>query len=320
MAIQYSSYDCPICSKSLKEGEIVVCPECGAPYHRDCYLKEGHCIFPDLHQSGGEWTPPVKEEPQAEAERFDGMASLRCPRCGTVNPPYGLFCQVCGTELNKKAEDIQPEKGFNTYQQPPFMGANIPLNPYTTPFGGVAPDEEIDGVPAKELAIFVGRNSHYYLPKFKALASTKAKTVNWASFFFTGGHFIYRKMYWQGILIELINLVLSLPYLYMLYLTMSTTPEFTSTVDTTNLTNINFICNLLVLALRLLCGFFGNTLYKSHVYSKIKKIKEKGLPEEEYLQTLVKKGSVAIKLMTGLLIGYAAVNIIAMYLVIMFGA
>ena len=33
------------CGKPLTlQDDIVVCPDCGAPYHRDCYEKLGRCI------------------------------------------------------------------------------------------------------------------------------------------------------------------------------------------------------------------------------------------------------------------------------------
>ena len=36
---------CFSCGEVFKDGDdIVVCPECGTPYHRECYLKEGKCI------------------------------------------------------------------------------------------------------------------------------------------------------------------------------------------------------------------------------------------------------------------------------------
>ena len=40
-------YGCPCegCGKPLTlQDDIVVCPDCGAPYHRVCYEKLGQCI------------------------------------------------------------------------------------------------------------------------------------------------------------------------------------------------------------------------------------------------------------------------------------
>ena len=44
--MDYTGIKCPVCEKTFtKQDDVVVCPECGAPYHRECYQKEGHCIF-----------------------------------------------------------------------------------------------------------------------------------------------------------------------------------------------------------------------------------------------------------------------------------
>ena len=45
-------YGCPCegCGKPLTlQDDIVVCPDCGAPYHRDCYEKLGRCIHAPAH-------------------------------------------------------------------------------------------------------------------------------------------------------------------------------------------------------------------------------------------------------------------------------
>lgn len=46
----YTGIKCPVCDKPFQPGDdIVVCPQCGAPYHRECYQQEGKCKFDDLH-------------------------------------------------------------------------------------------------------------------------------------------------------------------------------------------------------------------------------------------------------------------------------
>ena len=56
-------YGCPCegCGKPLTlQDDIVVCPDCGAPYHRDCYEKLGRCIHSPAHAAGYEWKFPLE--------------------------------------------------------------------------------------------------------------------------------------------------------------------------------------------------------------------------------------------------------------------
>ncbi|MDE6709797.1 MAG: hypothetical protein K2J76_04850, partial [Oscillospiraceae bacterium] len=54
----YIGTRCMVCSeKFTEEDDIVVCPECGTPYHKECYKKEGSCVNTVLHESGGAWKP-----------------------------------------------------------------------------------------------------------------------------------------------------------------------------------------------------------------------------------------------------------------------
>ena len=58
-------YGCPCegCGRPLAlTDDIVVCPDCGAPYHRECYEKLGRCIHTPAHGAGYEWTFPYKDD------------------------------------------------------------------------------------------------------------------------------------------------------------------------------------------------------------------------------------------------------------------
>ena len=73
--MDYKGCKCASCHKVLKEGDdIVICPECGAPYHRECYAAEGRCVFSAKHGKGFEYVPPeakpdVRVCPAASAGR-----------------------------------------------------------------------------------------------------------------------------------------------------------------------------------------------------------------------------------------------------------
>ena len=54
--VEYQGAPCQYCEKPFEENDdIVVCPECGTPYHRACYKEAGHCTNLALHAMGGSW-------------------------------------------------------------------------------------------------------------------------------------------------------------------------------------------------------------------------------------------------------------------------
>ena len=307
---RYENINCPICEKPL-ETNVVVCPICGAPYHLDCYKQNNVCVFDDLHKNHQDWIPPQIQDDKKNT--IDGEASFRCSRCGTVNPPTGLFCQVCGNTLAEN--ENQP---FNpTMKIPPSM----PFNPFINPFGGISPEDDIDGVKAKDLAIIVGKNSHYYVPKFKQLSKTKGKgrVINWGSFIFTSWYFIYRKMYGIGIAIAIINIILNIPYALLISSTMTNIPSLLpSTINIDLLTALNAVCYLFVLVFKFACGFFANSLYKKHVFKKINKLNNTRITqgEDAYFSILAKKGGIAIKLIFTLMIIYLVSYLLCMIYII----
>ena len=63
--------------------DIVVCPECGTPYHRDCYKQVGECINTELHDNGISWSQKKRDEEKTayEAKEIDKV----CPRCGYLS-------------------------------------------------------------------------------------------------------------------------------------------------------------------------------------------------------------------------------------------
>lgn len=300
---RYANIDCPVCGEPLDSettGDVVVvCPDCGAPYHLECYKKSGQCIFTDLHEKNEDWVAPKKELEYNPQEEF------RCPRCGAVNPSDGIACEVCGTQLRDRPLQENPEM--------PKMGGgfiprSMPLNPFTTPFGGVSPDEEIDGIPAKDLAIFVGQNSHYFLPRFKVMSKVRSIVVNWAAFIFMGIYFLYRKMYALGTVIIIGTILLSIPSMLALIENANSVEALnTSTLDAALLGKLVTIASFISAFLRVFCGLFANKIYQKHAIKKIAKIKSdpKINSKEEYYSMLKKKGSVDTKLITGLIMAYS---------------
>lgn len=304
---QYKGIACPHCGQEFKEtDEILICPDCGAPYHRRCIQELGKCQFEDLHRKGENWRPPQKA-PHEEETRYDSRASARCSRCGTVNDPDRLFCEVCGTPLNqaeeKEGQSQQGQQGGwqnfggDGRGQPPFR--QMAYNPYTTPFGGLNPDESIEDLPLKDLAIYVGQNTHYFLPKFKAMANReRLVSWNWAAFFFDSFYLLYRKMWVPGILLAVLSVLLALPNTIVMYSSFSIQlgvelPFSTETLNFIyNLSNVFYVISL---GLKVACGAFTNLLYQRNVFRSVRELRAKSDEHGDYTTQLSGKGGVSLK-------------------------
>lgn len=310
---RYTGVECPICHQELKDNdEIVVCPQCGAPYHRHCF--HGECLFQDLHREGKSWERS-NEKGDPKFEQHDDK--LRCSRCGTANNPGNIFCDVCGTPLrNPGKEDSVPPSGFGPFQdgpQPPF-GRNMAYNPYTTPYGGLSPDEKIDDIPVKDIAIYVGETTHYYLPKFKEMHNRNTFSWNWSAFFLDCYFMLYRKMYGLAIGTFLLKGVLTFAAIFMVMMRYSGN----STVDLSVISLISNITYFISLGIMALSGFMTNRLYMKHCFRQIKKIRAECPEDEEYYRRLTKKGSVSRKAVLIVLVIYLAsstlISFLMMYL------
>lgn len=75
----YTGCKCPVCQQPFSDGDdVVVCPECGAPYHRACYQKNAGCLFADRHAPGFEWKPAPGEMPNRETASAS-QDEIACP-------------------------------------------------------------------------------------------------------------------------------------------------------------------------------------------------------------------------------------------------
>ena len=47
--MKYENETCPVCGeKFTADSDVVVCPDCGTPHHRECYLRKKYrmCFLP----------------------------------------------------------------------------------------------------------------------------------------------------------------------------------------------------------------------------------------------------------------------------------
>ncbi len=301
---------CPVCSKNFHEDDdIVVCPKCGAPYHRECYKEKGKCIFTDLHKSGKRWHD--ENESDEDSSNFD-----ICPHCGRYNPKGAITCHACGEFLHKESGSNNQNDQNNNQTNPvdPFsenIQGDMPFVFTLDPMGGVSPEEDFDGVSGAEIAKCVGVNTSYYMRVFSKIKVTNSSKFNFAAFLFGGGWYLYRKQYVKGTVITLIMFILSLVQTFIGYLysnpiwlslmkelgNNATYRDYFSLISSqysfgeTILLFVPYICSLLSWVLMFICGFRGNRSYYKHTITKVKKIKaEKN--GEELSKTLTQSGGV----------------------------
>ena len=267
---RYNNVNCPVCDKKFVEGDdVVVCPVCGAPHHRACYQIEGKCHFEAEHASGKQWEDPKKHTEEVE----QSTDPKKCPKCSAPNPPEGIFCQVCGYPMrNNKPE---PEQEFNG--APP-----IDITAFTTPYGGLDPEEEIDGVTAKELALFVGENSFYYLPRMKHMKKNNKKASwNWSAFIFNFAYYFNRKMYLIGAIMLALFILSVVPLFVFSYHLMMRNPDALTALDPymfdysglEPLLPVIYVSFYGYTGVALLSGIFANKLYTDFTFRKIGEVR-----------------------------------------------
>lgn len=291
----YTGIQCPVCGKPFeKDDDIVVCPDCGAPYHRECYQKEGKCIFDELHLQGKTWFPPrtaeseKKEEPvnNAEAPSREDKRPV-CPVCGAPYDENAQFCNFCGAPLPHRQASGQtpPAPQWTPY------GGKVPPFAFD-PMGGVSPAEALDeNVTFGDASLLVQQNTGYYMPVFRYIKHTGRNKFNFSAFFFTGAWLLYRKQYKSGALIT--GLMLTIYALYMVLSLLVTAPvmidlmeqvgvDISKTLSPTNeqimamaelMSQDNvlffkmflpFLCLGLMLAVMIFTGVRGNKMYLHH--------------------------------------------------------
>ncbi len=296
---------CPVCGRFFGESDdIVTCPECGAPHHRECWKSEGHCHFAHLHGTDKQW------HQEAEAPK---AATKRCARCGFDNPEFAEFCARCGKELGTSDwqseqpsfSDRPPERQYT----PPAGNAFgfTPVGQPVDPYGGVPRTETIDGVPVDTVAQLIGPNSAYYLPRFYQMTHGGSKVSwNWAAFFFSYNWLLYRKNFLFGSLSFVVTLLFSflsnqamgqlqsLANATTMEALMQAVDRIMNSEQGMLLWSIAALASLLLLVLRMVIGVFGNYLYLRTVLNKAKKNGD--VPLSPYDQNFRKSGGVSFAL------------------------
>lgn len=327
---EYIGTRCVVCSeKFTEEDDVVICPDCGTPYHKGCYKKDTGCVNTALHQMGGSWKPSY-DVGSTEVEADNKV----CRFCGYPNPSEALFCLKCGMPAadfyninNMNAE--QRYNGVNINDDPSAYNGNansgLPFNPFlinfSDPLCGFDPEEDMEGVKMSELGDFVGTNTHYYLPIFKRFKETgRQLSWNFSAMLFPELYFSYRKMALPALGTLLIRFFSWIPRLIVL----SQFGNFGRISELAQMFNINssafqsviMICSMASYALMFTAGLYGNKMYYHFARRKISRIKE--YSDETVLRYLLGRRGGTSALLMVLFICLMALPAAAMWVSYMF--
>ncbi|MCR5122078.1 MAG: DUF2628 domain-containing protein [Ruminococcus sp.] len=283
MANKYTGEKCIVCGKPFEENdEIVVCPDCGTPYHKECWPEDDICVNAELHENGGSW-----ESSQENA----APNTLRCSRCGTENAPGQKFCGECGMPLDAARFGERPfnnvPDGFAQYMNmngaDGLDGENGGVMPQPRPIRLTA-QSDLDGIKLGDFFDYIGNRSITLITNFVKFAKTGGKlSFNIGAFFFPNFYFFYRRMTKQGILFLLLSFLLDIPTL-ILYGQLGTLGQVLFTTDL-NVKSEGFqgilqICSLGNLSVQIIAAAFANYWYYRKARKDISAIRA-GFGEKE---------------------------------------
>lgn len=321
---KYDGIKCISCGEIFKDGDdVVVCPECGTPYHRECYLKEGSCINTELHEKNESWSAFSEENNDGQGNSDE---PIRCIRCGETNPPDGIFCTKCGTPLTHQSGEERPFNVPPQYNNGNQFGQNG--NPYTQNSNGnfgnyrqmtFDQDSDIDGVKLGDYTKYVGRNPLIILSNFIRFGRFGGKaSINIGALFFPQFYFFYRKMPAIGSLFMLLSIIFAIPSIIYTGQTgvMGTILLNTHFDVSSNAFNTLYnVSNLLSMVLRCFAAVFANYIYYKSARKNILKIRSaySDGDSESVSKEITARGGVSFPALGLAFIVYLALETFVMY-------
>ena len=289
-------YGCPCegCGEPLTlKDDIVVCPDCGAPYHRTCYEKLGRCIHSPAHAAGYEWHFPYQD------------AELRtCPSCGERTLRSEETCRCCGAALppeteadeqlndRKAAQDEQHggfdyERFYRQYEQQTMDPLHRNLQ---AAFGK---DELIDGIPSSDWMTYIGTAAPVYLNDYSRMQLQHTKiSMCFSALVFGPFYFFYRKAWKPAFGFLAAELVVALPTL--LSMMQATGSPLTAGISSTAIVVLSRIMTVFSFALVMLRTLYAKWLYRKSAAERIRRIRAEFPDAAQRRAVLSAQGGVSI--------------------------
>ena len=282
-------YGCPCegCGKPLTlQDDIVVCPDCGAPYHRVCYEKLGQCIHRPAHAAGYEWKFPY-EENQLRTCPSCGERTLRdeetCRCCGAVLPPEGQEPPSSRESSEETFDYSQMYRQFGTSADPEKEF-------FEDAFGKEA---KMDGIARQDWLDYIGPAAPAYLAAYSRMQLQKSKvSMSFSALLFGPFYFFYRKAWKPAFGFLAAELLLAAPtFIEMLQLSGS---ALAPAMSASALTVFARVCSVLSFVLMLVRGMYGKWLYRKSAADHIRRIQSE-FPDAQQRQAVLRaQGGVSL--------------------------
>lgn len=165
--MDWKKYFCPICGIDFTDDDdVVVCPDCGTPHHRECWMKTGHCANEALHGTED---------------------SLECTY-KKASSDTDVVPEIVADD-NKETFNPQINLPYNS-------GFNVENDQENTEQAPPRPSLFIKGRPGVLYEIALRKNQKYYIPRFIVMdQGVKGTGWNIMAFLFPFAWSLYRKMY-----------------------------------------------------------------------------------------------------------------------------
>lgn len=274
---RYKYSECPVCKETFTEDDdIVVCPECGTPHHRECYRENGKCGNVEFHSPDFTY-----KDKQAEIlERLQADENIKISR-------------LPETEIDKITES---DDYADAAAKIDGEGKDIEMMFF--------PKEEdkdkpvFDGVCSREIEWYMGKRQAYFMYLFAKMNYTKKKvSLNIFAALLVPYYQFFRRSDISGIIFGVIGFLLEMP---TTLISMVNLGFFNLTQTQTELLQqVSVPVMYAYVAFRIITALFWNYFYMQGVISGIKSVRKKcgdSVTPEKYHAALAVKGTPKLSL------------------------
>lgn len=280
--MRFEDIKCDGCGRTFeKNDDIVVCPVCGTPQHRECWEKAEGCINKDKHAEGFEWKMP-------ETKKAKLMPPSEKAKSDTEPTPSMVFDENIGRDV--------PDFNYIVESRVQSLAPGISEEQRK---------EQLCGHNLSDVIAFIGNNASSYVNKFRKKEHARKNTFNFGAFFFCPIWFFFRRLYKEGIIYLALTLCLTMlmagpseSYMTLLDSIMASGMENITEAQYNELMTASapiMLYGILNIVIKLIAGLTGDRMYYRYCKDSLTQINElkRTADNTELLHFYLKKSSTA---------------------------